>query len=54
MGGRAETMRNHITFIFSREQHEKILSMHLAKFRKSEKLKNKKLKFGNENYMYCF
>ena len=28
--------------------------MHLAKFRKSEKRKqNKKLKFVNENYIYC-
>ena len=32
---------------------EKMLSMHLNKFRKPEKWKNKKLKFINENYLYC-
>ena len=37
MGGEAETMYNQITFIFSKEQHGTILSMHLTKFRKSEK-----------------
>ena len=37
MGGGAETMYNQITFIFSKEQHGTILSMHLTKFRKSEK-----------------
>ena len=51
MGGRAETMHNQITFVFSKEQHEKILSMHLTKLRKSEKLKNKKLKFVKESYL---
>ena len=42
MGGGAETMYNQISFIFSREQHGTILSMHLTKFRKSEKWKKKK------------
>ena len=37
MGGEAETMYNQITFIFSKEQHGTILSMHFTKFRKSEK-----------------
>ena len=49
MGGGAETMFNQITFIFSKNQHGTILSVHLTKFHKSEKLKkNKKPKFVNE------
>ena len=51
MGGGAETMFNQITFIFSEEWHGNILSMHLNKFCKSEKWKNKELKFVNENYI---
>ena len=39
MGGRVETMCNQITFISSKESHGNILSMHLTKFRKSEKWK---------------
>ena len=39
MGGGAETMYNQITFIFSKEQHGTILSMHLTKVRKSKKWK---------------
>ena len=49
MGGGAETMFKQITFIFSKSQHGTILSVHLTKFHKSEKLKkNKKLKFVNK------
>ena len=51
MGGGAEAVFNQITFIFSKEWHGNILSMHLNKFRKSEKWKNKELKFVNENYI---
>ena len=40
---RAKTMYNQITFMFNKEYHENILSMHLTKFHKSEKWKNKKL-----------
>ena len=43
MGGGAETMYNQITFIFSKEQPGNILSMHLTKFCKSKKWKNKEL-----------
>ena len=32
-----ETMHNQITFMFSKECHGNILSMHLAKFHKLEK-----------------
>ena len=53
MGGGAETMYNQITFIFRKEWHGNILSIHLTKFRKSEKWKNKKLNFVNESYIYC-
>ena len=53
MGEGAKTMYNQIIFIFSKEKHGNILSMHLTKFRKSEKWKNKKLKFVSENYIYC-
>ena len=35
-GVEAETMYNQITFMFSKEYHYNILSMHLIKFRKSE------------------
>ena len=51
MGGWVETMFNQFTFIFIKEQHGNILSLHLNKFRKSEKWKNKELKFVNENYI---
>ena len=37
----AETMYNQITFIFSKEQHGTILSMHLTKFRKYQKNEKK-------------
>ena len=52
MRGEAETMYNQITFIISAEKHRNILSMHLhlTKFRKSEKRKNKTLKIVNEYY----
>ena len=48
------------TFIFSKEKHRTILSMHFTKFCKSEKMKKnnnnnkkkKKLTFVNENYIY--
>ena len=43
VGGRGmwvETMYNQINFMFSKEYHGKVLSMHLTKVRKSEKLKN--------------
>ena len=53
MGGRPETMCNKTTFIFSEEQHGNILYMHLIKYRKPGKWKSKKLKFANENYIYC-
>ena len=46
-------MYNQITFIFRKEWHGNILSIHLTKFRKSEKWKNKKLNFVNESYIYC-
>ena len=39
MGGGAGAMYNHITFIFSKEYHGTILSMHLTVFRQSEKWK---------------
>ena len=46
--------RNHIqSNYFCKEQHETILPMHLTKFPKSEKWKSAKLKFVNENYIYC-
>ena len=51
MGGEAEIMFNFITFIFSKEKHGNILSMHLNKFRKSETWKNKESTFVNENYI---
>ena len=51
MGGGAVTMFKQITFIFTKEENGNILSMHLNKFRKSEKWKNKELKFVNENYI---
>ena len=38
-GVEAETMYNQITFMFSKEYHYNILSMHLIKFRKSEQWK---------------
>ena len=42
MGGGEETKCNRITFIFSKERHEDILSMHLTNFvnQKNEKIKN--------------
>ena len=52
MGGGAVTMFKQITFIFTKEENGNILSMHLNKFRKSEKWKNKELKFFNENYIF--
>ena len=39
IGGGAETMYNQIIFIFSKEWHGTILSVHLTKFCKSEKWK---------------
>ena len=54
MGGGAEAVFNQITFIFSKEWHGNILSMHLNKFRKSEKWKNKEFKFVNQNYISIF
>ena len=48
-----ETIYIQTTFIFTKEQHGTIPSMHLTKFRKSENCKkNKKLKLVNENYIY--
>ena len=38
-------MYNQITFIFSAEKYGNILSMHLTKFRKSEKEKIRNLSF---------
>ena len=44
-GALVETMYNKITFMFIKEYHGNILSMHLIKFRKSEKWKK---------YIYIF
>ena len=57
MGGRTETMHNQITFIFSKEWHGSILSMHLTKFCKSKKwkkkIRNKGIIFQNNWSAYC-
>ena len=46
--------RNHIQLnYFRKKQHGNILPMHLTKFPKSEKWKSAKLKFVNENCIYC-